>query len=304
MEPALVGPGRRAPQRGQVPLRRRLHHRAQSRRQRPHRLFGDHAGGRHRVPCQRRNAAIRLAGTRLRDAHVQRTGLPRRRRRRPGAGPAASHQPQLRARREMAGPRTSRCDPGGVPCRYRRRTRRGQQHQWPQYLPQHWPHPPRGRGSGLDPAAGRACAAGTGLHLAAGDRARGLSSVCEQRPVRCPTPGSRPARGCPRAAPAVLRALGVAPGAMAAGGGNGGCRQHRRQRPGEARPRRAMGCWRLPLRGNGVPHKQRCARSRGSTICSTRAYVGSVIVNDGNGRYYEPGPGRSFLLGMEWNFRP
>jgi iron complex outermembrane receptor protein len=35
-----------------------------------------------------------------------------------------------------------------------------------------------------------------------------------------------------------------------------------------------------------------------------RAYVGSVIVNDGNGRYYEPGPGRSFLVGMEWNFRP
>lgn len=33
-----------------------------------------------------------------------------------------------------------------------------------------------------------------------------------------------------------------------------------------------------------------------------RAYVGSVIVNDGNGRYYEPGPGRTFLLGLEWRF--
>lgn len=31
-----------------------------------------------------------------------------------------------------------------------------------------------------------------------------------------------------------------------------------------------------------------------------RDYVGSVIVNDGNGRYYEPGPGRSWLLGLEW----
>jgi len=34
-----------------------------------------------------------------------------------------------------------------------------------------------------------------------------------------------------------------------------------------------------------------------------RAYVGSVVVNDGNGRYYEPGPGRSALLGLEWRFQ-
>jgi iron complex outermembrane receptor protein len=27
--------------------------------------------------------------------------------------------------------------------------------------------------------------------------------------------------------------------------------------------------------------------------------VGSVIVNDGNGRYFEPGPGRTFLLGVD-----
>jgi len=35
-----------------------------------------------------------------------------------------------------------------------------------------------------------------------------------------------------------------------------------------------------------------------------RQYVGSVIVNDGNGRYYEPGPGRAALLGLEWRFHP
>ena len=29
-----------------------------------------------------------------------------------------------------------------------------------------------------------------------------------------------------------------------------------------------------------------------------RAYVGSVIVNDGNGRYYEPAPGRGWVLGL------
>lgn len=33
-------------------------------------------------------------------------------------------------------------------------------------------------------------------------------------------------------------------------------------------------------------------------------YVGSVIVNDGNGRYYEPGPGRSVLAGVavDWKY--
>jgi len=35
-----------------------------------------------------------------------------------------------------------------------------------------------------------------------------------------------------------------------------------------------------------------------------RRYVGSVIVNDGNGRYFEPGPGRSFLLGVDLRWQP
>lgn len=30
--------------------------------------------------------------------------------------------------------------------------------------------------------------------------------------------------------------------------------------------------------------------------------IGSVIVNEGNGRFYEPGPGRGFLLGAEWTW--
>lgn len=34
-----------------------------------------------------------------------------------------------------------------------------------------------------------------------------------------------------------------------------------------------------------------------------RRYIGSVIVNDGNGRYYEPGPGRSLLTGLTLEFR-
>jgi iron complex outermembrane receptor protein len=33
------------------------------------------------------------------------------------------------------------------------------------------------------------------------------------------------------------------------------------------------------------------------------AYVGSVIVNEGNRRFYEPGPGRGFLIGAEWRTR-
>ncbi|MEG3191642.1 TonB-dependent receptor family protein [Lysobacter sp. D1-1-M9] len=31
-----------------------------------------------------------------------------------------------------------------------------------------------------------------------------------------------------------------------------------------------------------------------------RDYIGSVIVNDGNGRFFEPGPGRSFTVGLGW----
>lgn len=34
-----------------------------------------------------------------------------------------------------------------------------------------------------------------------------------------------------------------------------------------------------------------------------REHVGSVIVNDGNGRFYEPGPGRSWMLGAQWRGR-
>ncbi len=33
-----------------------------------------------------------------------------------------------------------------------------------------------------------------------------------------------------------------------------------------------------------------------------KACIGSVIVNEGNGRYYEPGPGRQWLAGAQWMF--
>jgi iron complex outermembrane receptor protein len=32
-----------------------------------------------------------------------------------------------------------------------------------------------------------------------------------------------------------------------------------------------------------------------------RSYVGSVIVNDGNSRFYEPAPGRNVLVGVQAN---
>lgn len=34
-----------------------------------------------------------------------------------------------------------------------------------------------------------------------------------------------------------------------------------------------------------------------------RTYVGSVIVNESNRRYYEPAPGRGFTVGVEWRWR-
>jgi iron complex outermembrane receptor protein len=33
-----------------------------------------------------------------------------------------------------------------------------------------------------------------------------------------------------------------------------------------------------------------------------QAYIGSVIVNEGNGRYYEPGPRRGLLMGLRWQW--
>jgi iron complex outermembrane receptor protein len=34
-----------------------------------------------------------------------------------------------------------------------------------------------------------------------------------------------------------------------------------------------------------------------------RRYAGSVIVNEGNRRYYEPAPGRNVTVGFEWRWR-
>ena len=33
-----------------------------------------------------------------------------------------------------------------------------------------------------------------------------------------------------------------------------------------------------------------------------QAYIGSVIVNEGNRRYHEPGAGRGILLGLRWQW--
>ena len=34
-----------------------------------------------------------------------------------------------------------------------------------------------------------------------------------------------------------------------------------------------------------------------------KTYIGSVIVNEGNSRFYEPGPERTFLLGLRWDWQ-
>jgi iron complex outermembrane receptor protein len=33
-----------------------------------------------------------------------------------------------------------------------------------------------------------------------------------------------------------------------------------------------------------------------------RRYIGTVIVNDGNGRYFEPGTDRTYMLGAKLTF--
>jgi iron complex outermembrane receptor protein len=35
-----------------------------------------------------------------------------------------------------------------------------------------------------------------------------------------------------------------------------------------------------------------------------KQYAGSVIANDGNGRFYEPGPERSFIAGVSFDWAP
>ncbi|HEY6544486.1 MAG TPA: TonB-dependent receptor, partial [Dokdonella sp.] len=35
-----------------------------------------------------------------------------------------------------------------------------------------------------------------------------------------------------------------------------------------------------------------------------RRHVGSVIVNDGNGRWFEPAAGRTLMLGLDWRWLP
>lgn len=48
--------------------------------------------------------------------------------------------------------------------------------------------------------------------------------------------------------------------------------------------------------------RQRLQLSARVDNLANRRYIGSVIVNDGNARYYEPAPGRSWLLGARFSF--
>jgi iron complex outermembrane receptor protein len=59
--------------------------------------------------------------------------------------------------------------------------------------------------------------------------------------------------------------------------------------------------------GLGMGHAQRTRQGMLRTFARIdnlfdRAYAGSVIVNDANGRFYEPAPGRSFTLGLRWEW--
>ncbi|MBN8728268.1 MAG: TonB-dependent receptor [Xanthomonadales bacterium] len=57
----------------------------------------------------------------------------------------------------------------------------------------------------------------------------------------------------------------------------------------------------------GIGHGHQTARGVLRTFARVdnlfdRAYAGSVIVNDSNGRFFEPAPGRTFTLGMRWEW--
>ena len=50
-----------------------------------------------------------------------------------------------------------------------------------------------------------------------------------------------------------------------------------------------------------TPHGPLRAFARVDNVLDQR-YIGSVIVNDGNQRYYEPGPERGFTVGLQWEW--
>lgn len=60
--------------------------------------------------------------------------------------------------------------------------------------------------------------------------------------------------------------------------------------------------------GAGADYGFRRGRDEGRLFLAVdnvfdRRYAGSVIVNEGNRRYYEPAAGRSFTMGLEWRWR-
>lgn len=59
-------------------------------------------------------------------------------------------------------------------------------------------------------------------------------------------------------------------------------------------------CWTWACNGSGTPLPLQLSLAVDNL--ADRRYVASVVVNDGNGRYYEPGAGRSLRLGLRWQF--
>ncbi len=81
-------------------------------------------------------------------------------------------------------------------------------------------------------------------------------------------------------------------------GGIGGRRGDRRRPRQRLRPR-----LRTAEPGGVAQLDARAGRLRGFARIDNlldRAHIGSLIVNEANGRYYEPGPGRSLVVGIEW----
>ena len=134
---ALVGAGRRALQQRRFRIDRSLHRGHQPRRQRQPQIRRHHARGGRDVPSHRIAASVCLDGRRLRNAHIQRTVLSRRRPARAWhstCGPRSATTTRLGAKWRTAGGRADRCRP--VPREHRGRPGCRAQHGRPQQLPQ------------------------------------------------------------------------------------------------------------------------------------------------------------------------
>jgi iron complex outermembrane receptor protein len=294
---ALVGQRRRAAQQGQVRVGRPLHRRHQSRRQRQRQLLGDAARRRRDVRGERQRPPLRHRGPRLRDADAQRARLPAERRDRAQPRAAAGAQQEPRDRRQVPLRAGRRGDPRRVRDAHRGRDRDPDQRR----RRSTFQNAGATRRRGIEVSASAEIVGDLRLqgavHLARRAlprrvpdlRRRALHDADADDSRRQPHPRHRRQVVLRRARVDAAARLARRGRGARAEQGLGQRRQHRRRR-GYATFATYVGylarIGAIELSGFG----------RVDNVFDRR-YAGSVIVGEGNGRFFEPAPGRTWAVG-------